>query len=878
MLANPLLVIYRMSAPKSVPNDINTSISEPVLVVEFGGTICFASQEIEQWIGIAVSELLGTSLFNLIPAHEQAAVQREWSNIVQQASAERNQPHNFSLSVNLVNRSGQPRPAYLKLSPLPTQRREWLVQVKGEAPEYENAQTAALQKVISAVSTLDIREILDLILEQVAHFIVCDGAVIVVETHQQLQLMSERGYLGWKGSSAPYPSEEVLNAETTRILKASRRPLIIGECQHDPRWKVFSGEPPIGSWLGVPLVFRETFLGMMHLYASNAFAFDQNDANLAVSFAEEAAVAIHNTRLYEEAQSRAQVLETLNDLGIAISRLDLGGVLEVAYQKLSRVMDTSTFFIGVYNAETRLFWLAQAYDDGQPIEELILPIDEDDGLVGWVFRHKRPLIIHDDTNESYPQDPISYGGDTHSIVMLPLMAQEEFVGVISVQSYIPNRFTNQDIAILESVASPLAVAIRNAQLFENLQRRLTEVSALHELARTVTSTNDIDTISQTVVNSLSAIFQCQASALLLVEGDEVALKASVGLAPQYIPQARWKIGEAVSGKVVATGQTIYIRDARAEADFIFMEPTLRSMLVVPLNVNNRVIGALSIDSDTPSAFTADHERVLNIVAAQVAAAIENARLLQETHRRAVELETAYRRLQSLNEFREELVHNISHDLRAPMTFVRGYVELMREQILGPLTAEQVSALEVIDRKSDAMLRLINEILKMKDIRPDTLEFVDANLCEVVRQHVEQARLTYGNKGIIFDSAPMPAPLIARIDTDYIDRVIENLVANAVKFSPVGGHIRIYCEPSEDHRFGRVFVQDEGIGIPSDKLNYVFKRFFQIEVPTGDPVENGIGIGLSIVKQIVEAHDGKIEVESEVGKGSTFWFSLPLREG
>ncbi|CAG0987668.1 partial Sensor histidine kinase WalK, partial [Anaerolineae bacterium] len=107
---------------------------------------------------------------------------------------------------------------------------------------------------------------------------------------------------------------------------------------------------------------------------------------------------------------------------------------------------------------------------------------------------------------------------------------------------------------------------------------------------------------------------------------------------------------------------------------------------------------------------------------------------------------------------------------------------------------------------------------------------------------------------------------------------ENLVANAVKFSHAGGHVRIYCEPSEDRRHGRVIVQDEGIGIPSDKLNYVFKRFFQIDTPDGTPLESGVGIGLSIVKQIVEAHDGKIEVESEVGKGSKFWFTLPLREG
>ncbi len=856
-------------------NGVKPTSTDVVLIVDVSGRIGFATEDIDHLLGIQAPEVVGKSLFDLMPPEKQELSRHEWSNLLQHISTEAHRAYYFQTV--LIERSGKSLRVRLKLTPLANQR-ELLVQVESETSNFERAQTIALQKVISAITTLDIREILDLILDQVTYFIPSEGAVIVVEVNDDLHLVSERGYYQWKGIRSGYPSAEVMKADTTRILRETRRPLIIDDCQNDPRWHVLGAEPTIASWLGVPLVFRETFLGMLHLYSPTPHSFSQNDANLAMSFAEEAAVAIHNTRLYEEAQSRAQILETLNDLGVAVSRLDLQGVLEVAYQKLSRVMDTRSFYIGVFNPETRQFWLTQAYDDGQRIDDLVTPIEEETGLVGWVYHNRKPLIIHDDNQDLYPTSPIAYGGDTRSLIILPLMAQEEFVGVISVQSYIPNRFDEQDIAVLQSVASPLAIAIRNAQLYENAQRRLAEVSALHELARTVTSTGSTESISQTVVNSLRMIFQCQASALLLVEGDEVILKASSGIAPQYIPLARWKIGDGVSGKVVETGQTIYIQDTHAIADFVYMEPTLRSMLAVPLNFNDQVIGVLSIDSDKPHAFTADHERVMNIVAAQVAAAIENARLLQVTRQRAVELEDAYRRLQSLNEFREELVHNISHDLRAPMTFVKGYIELMREQMLGPLTEEQSNALEVVDRKSNAMLRLINEILKMKDIRPDTLEFVEADLCDIVQQHINQARMSYAESGLIFDSPPPQVPLITRVDIDKIDRVLENLVGNAVKFSGTGGHIRIYCEPTEDQLYGRVVVQDEGIGIPSDKLNYVFKRFFQVDTPAGTPLESGVGIGLSIVKQIVEAHDGKIEVESEVGKGSKFWFTLPLREG
>ncbi|MBI5928316.1 MAG: GAF domain-containing protein [Chloroflexi bacterium] len=861
-----------MVIPKFVSNSGKSTSAEIVLIVKADGIIHFAMEDLAALLDISANDIIGTSLFDLMPEENRATSRHQWSQLVQQDSSK-----SSYFQTTFIGRLENPLQVRLKLTSI-AHRDEFVVQVEGEQVNIEHAQILALQKVISAVTTLDIREILDLILEQVTHFIDSEGAVIVVEIDDNLQLVSERGYYNWKGVSSSYPSAEVMKAKTTRILRETRHPLVIDDCHHDPRWEVLGAEPTIASWLGVPLIFRDTFLGMLHLYSSASYAFTQNDATLAMSFAEAAAVAIHNTRLYEEAQSRAQMLEILNDLGGAVSRLDLQGVLEIAFQKLSHLMDTRSFFIGVYNPETRLFWLTQTYDDGRRIDDLVTPIEEETGLVGWVFHNKKPLIIHDDNQEVYPTSPITYGGDTRSIVILPLMVQEEFVGVISVQSYIPHRFTDQDIAVLQSVASPLAIAIRNAQLYENVQRRLTEVSALHELARTVTSTDSIDSITQTVVNSLYTIFQCQASVLLLVEGDEVVLKASAGLAPQYIPMVRWKIGDGVSGKVVETGQTVYIQDTQTIPDFVYLEPTLRSILAVPLNVNDQVIGVLSIDSDIPHAFTADHERVLTIVAAQVGAAIENARLLQEARQRTVELENAYRRLQSLNEFREELVHNISHDLRAPMTFVKGYIELMRELMLGPLTEEQVNALEVIDRKSDAMLRLINEILKMKDIRPDTLEFVDVNLYEIVQQHIDQARLTYADSGLIFEPASPQEELIARIDVDKIDRVLENLIANAVKFSRPGGHIRVFCERTEDQHYGRILIQDEGIGIPRDKLNYVFKRFFQIDTPSGTPLESGVGIGLSIVKQIIEAHDGNIEVESEVGKGSTFWFTLPLREG
>ncbi len=563
-------------------------------------------------------------------------------------------------------------------------------------------------------------------------------------------------------------------------------------------------------------------------------------------------------------KSQIERLQAINDVTLAVSRLDLVGVLETVHREVGKLMDTSFFYVGLYDSTTGHISLKHIYDDNRRVPDYTALIDTHTGISGWVIHNRQSLLIDDVEHDPLPSSIIYYGVPVRSLISVPLIAQDEVVGVISVQSRTPDTFNHADMVLLEAIASPTAIAIRNAQLFDSVQRRLHETRALHELAQIITGTQDIDVIIQTVTDDLCAIFQGSVCTIALCKNDQLVIHTSIG---EYsLPSGHWEVGEEILRRM--QNMSLYIADTHT-SDLLGLSADIRSLLAVPLIVGERTLGILAIGSVGLDAFTIEHERVLGIAAAQVAAAIENARLLQETRAHAIELKTAYAELQELDALRQEVVENISHELRSPLTYTRGYVGLMGAEELGPITDDQAHALSIIDRKTDMMLRLISDILEPEKISRTTLQYQQENLVSLVTQAVQGAKLAYADSGINFEMNLPDIPVSVWIDPIRIDQALGNLISNAVKFSDSGSTVQVCCKNYSQSV--RVTVLDEGIGIPSDKVKRIFERFYRVP---GSKRE-GIGIGLAIVRQIIDAHGGTVHVESEVGQGSAFSFDLPL---
>ena len=253
-------------------------------------------------------------------------------------------------------------------------------------------------------------------------------------------------------------------------------------------------------------------------------------------------------------------------------------------------------------------------------------------------------------------------------------------------------------------------------------------------------------------------------------------------------------------------------------------------------------------------------------------AVENAMLYEELQDRAETLQRAYDELAKVDRMKDELVQNISHELRTPITFIKGYVSLMLDGDLGALTAEQASSLKIVSNKTEQLIQLVNGILTLQTLTRETLKMEPVSPRQIAESAIAGATLMAQDADIILalDAPPELPPVIA--DPSRITQVFDNLLQNAIKFSPAGGKVTIYLDASEDRL--RVEVQDTGIGIPEDKLDRIFDRFFQVD---GSMTRRygGAGLGLAICKQIVDFHDGLIWVESQEGAGSTFIFTLPL---
>jgi signal transduction histidine kinase len=452
---------------------------------------------------------------------------------------------------------------------------------------------------------------------------------------------------------------------------------------------------------------------------------------------------------------------------------------------------------------------------------------------------------------------------------VPLTTERGTIGLIAVDGLPKDETTRR---LLRALADMAALAIDKDRLGLETSNRLAEVTTLYTLATQITDSLSLETVMDSIVTILKLTLDCRACSIWLLDprGEYLQCEAGSGLLPGWKGVARLRVGEGVSGRVLAERRSIYVPDTQLEPGFIFFDPNIRSLLVVPLIVRNKAIGTLSIDDIKPNAFD-DEVRLLTIAAAQAAVAIENAQLYESLQKSYTELERAYAELKHLDQMKSEFVQNISHELRTPLTFIKGYIELLQDGDMGDLNKEQGQAMRIVATKADALARLVDDIISLQQAGRAQLNFEVISLAEVGHAAVQAAQASAAEVGITLrDDIPAGLPDVQG-DRQRLYQVFDNLLGNALKFSEAGD--RVSVRMIEEEQVVRTEIEDTGIGIPSDQLTRIFERFYQVDGTTTRR-HGGTGLGLAIVKQIVEIHGGQVGVRSKVGKGSTFYFTIP----
>jgi GAF domain-containing protein len=730
------------------------------------------------------------------------------------------------------------------------------------------AELSALQDTnLRVVSSLDTTLVLESVARNVLELVDADDVHIFLRDSGNGHLVF--GNALWRGEPSPVSMQKQPDQFVAAVLEAGRS-LVINHAREHP---YFASPKTRGSGVeaiaGFPLLGAAGAVGVMAVTYLRPHAFEADELRVLGLLASQAAVAITNARLYEETRRRLEELTVLHEVALAAtSTLSLEEIAD----RVAAVVQQSLGF-----EHLALLLLDDKRGVLEPLGRVAAVGSElavGQGLAGWVAEHGVALRVGDTAQDARYVERVP---GVLSVLVVPLAVGEQVIGVVEAASSRRDAFSAADERLMTTVARQLAVAIENARLYQETDQRLTEVSALYKLAQQMNTTLNVQERLDSIVWSLKEALGCRACSIALLNplSDVLEIRAAAGIEEHWRRAFRLRLGEGVAGHVALDGVPVYVPDTLAVDSFIFFDPAVRSLLTVPLSVQQRVIGALSVDSDEPNAFSEADERLLTIAAAQVAIAIDNARLYTSLEQRAKNLAEVCAELREADRLKDELVQNISHELRTPLTFVKGYVELLLGGDAGSLTEEQKEQLQVVAEKTNTVTRLVSDIIFLQQIDQSPGKKVSVSLTKLARRAIRGCTAAAEKAGLtLVDNLPEDMPLVVG-DEGRLMQVFDNLLANAIKFSPDGGQITVTIE--DMGVMERVSIADQGVGIPKDQQGRIFERFYQVDGSARRRF-GGVGLGLAIVKRIVETYGGTISVESEVGQGSTFSFTIPKYQG
>jgi signal transduction histidine kinase len=474
-------------------------------------------------------------------------------------------------------------------------------------------------------------------------------------------------------------------------------------------------------------------------------------------------------------------------------------------------------------------------------------------------------------------------GGFRAMLGVPLLREGSCVGVMVMTRPVPQPFTAKQIELVTTFADQAVIAIENVRLFEEVQdrtrelaRSVQELQALGEVSQAVNSTLDLDAVLTTIVAKAVQLSGTDAGAIYTFDHSrqEFRLRATHGMAEEMIEAIaalRITVKDANMGIATTQRQPVQVPDVRHEPQTpmkdIVLRGGYRALLVMPLLRPDRIVGALVVRRREPGEFPKSIVDLLDTFAVQSVVAIQNARLFREIQEKSRELEVA-------SKHKSQFLANMSHELRTPLNAILGYAELMLDNIYGEPSEKMRAVLLRLQSNGRHLLGLINDVLDLSKIEAGqlTLSLDDYSLSDVVHGVVSAVEPLAAEKRLAFTAEVAPDLPTGRGDERRLSQVLLNLVGNAIKFTDKG---EVAIRASVTNGAFTVAVCDTGPGISTLDRAKIFEEFQQADSSITRQ-KGGTGLGLSIAKRIIEMHGGRIWVESEPGKGSTFYFKLPVR--
>jgi PAS domain S-box-containing protein len=625
-----------------------------------------------------------------------------------------------------------------------------------------------------------------------------------------------------------------------------------------------------GSVLAVPLTIGGRITGVLAVGDVTGRAFREDEIRRLQDFGNQAAIALERARLFALETSRREQLENLSAVQREVSaELDLDRLLTMIVERTGRLFDGQAFAYLVDEDSQTLG--QQMWGRIEPPSEAPFPMVG--GLVASCAAARVGLLANDYPKSSYALPTVVRMGVRHAMAQ-PLTSRDRLLGVIvAARGEGRPPFTLDDLAVLESLAIQATVAVDNAALFIEAGRRRREAEILAELARSINSANDVSTVLQHVVEGAKELCGCDLTSVAMREPESGAIVMRHRAGDYRGPQERLvvELGKGAGGIVLESGQPFrsdsMAKDPRAVEDALIIETEgLVATMIVPIMVDGRVEGLLFVHRRTAQPFTDRSETSLRQLAEYASIAIHNMQMLAHEHQMRAEAEGASR-------MKDEFLATLSHELRSPLQPLLNWAYLLRSPNLDPASAER--ALDAIERSTKTLGQLIEDLLDVSRIVTGKLRLQarPVRLTGVIRTAMEAVEAAALAKGVDLETridSDVPAVLG---DPDRLQQVLWNLLSNAIKFTPRGGRVTVSLVARNSEVL--ITVSDTGVGIKPEFLPHVFERFRQAESSTNRGY-GGLGLGLAIVRHLVELHGGGVVVQSEgEGQGATFIVRLPV---